>query len=374
MWASNRCGMGVGVNAFCGLNSISTPPFPTLRRRVTMRHPSAGARREYGTPSSTRPQPWVMYGTVGAWPLSTSKSNTYYPVPFGRCEANPSPVNQICTQLSWSRSRAMYSYRSSASPNEDTGVSRLLNFKFRKEMTLIPRMCQSTRSPPQESTTIRRSRDRMAGSFLPNARPLAHYAGDTLCRSCEMMAQEAYKRKAEGNPTLTMAIMETCSPWQRSRTYEGAVTLAQRTQIGHFYPSSQACIRFFVAQDISADIGLVRTRSLPDLNVRSAGAHPRRVTRIRKTRRRRLSPDSLPHARCHIHRVGTGICQERQDEVIALHPHAAQDHHRACRQLDAHDDPAGPGGMRAEMEGKQFDLVLRENAHAWLKHHDTKAT
>ncbi|KAH8979707.1 hypothetical protein EDB86DRAFT_3248261 [Lactarius hatsudake] len=210
MWASNRCGIGVGVNAFCGLNSISTPPFPTLRRRVTMRHPSAGARREYGTPSSTRPQPWVMYGTVGAWPLSTSKSNTYYPVPFGRCEANPSPVNQICTQLSWSRSMAMYSYRSSASPNEDTGVSRLLNFKFRKGMTLIPRTCQSTRSPPQESTTIRRSRDRMAGSFLPNARPLAHYAGDTLCR--ELRDDGAGGIQAQSRGKVTVFVLNMIEP------------------------------------------------------------------------------------------------------------------------------------------------------------------
>ncbi|KAH8984617.1 hypothetical protein EDB92DRAFT_1886250 [Lactarius akahatsu] len=85
MWASSRGvsrRMGVGVNAVCSLNSISTPPFLTLRRRVTMRHPSTGARREHGTSSSTRPQPWVMYGMVGAWPLSTSKYNTDYLDPF----------------------------------------------------------------------------------------------------------------------------------------------------------------------------------------------------------------------------------------------------------------------------------------------------
>ncbi|KAH9017670.1 hypothetical protein EDB85DRAFT_2015083 [Lactarius pseudohatsudake] len=96
MWASNRGvsrRMGVGVNAFCSLNSISTT---------------------HETLSSTRPQPWVMYGMVGAWPLSTSKSNTYYLDPFGRCKANPSPLNQICTRLSSSWSREMYSYRSSA--------------------------------------------------------------------------------------------------------------------------------------------------------------------------------------------------------------------------------------------------------------------
>ncbi|KAH9027961.1 hypothetical protein EDB85DRAFT_1972461 [Lactarius pseudohatsudake] len=61
MWASSRRGvsrlMGDGVNAVCSLNSISTPPFLTLRRRVTMRHPSAGARREHETSSSTRPPP-----------------------------------------------------------------------------------------------------------------------------------------------------------------------------------------------------------------------------------------------------------------------------------------------------------------------------
>ncbi|KAH8997025.1 hypothetical protein EDB86DRAFT_3076959 [Lactarius hatsudake] len=97
-----------------------------------------------------------------------------------------------------------------ASPNEDTGVSRLLNFKFRKEMTLIPRTCQSTRSPPQESTTLRRSRDRMAGSFLPNARPLAHYAGDTLCR--ELRDDGAGGIQAQSRGKVTVFVLNMIEP------------------------------------------------------------------------------------------------------------------------------------------------------------------
>ncbi|KAH8996999.1 hypothetical protein EDB86DRAFT_2917357 [Lactarius hatsudake] len=66
MWANCSRGvsrrMGVGVNAVCSLNSISTPPFLALCQRVTMRHLSAGVRRAHGTSSSTRPQPWVIPG------------------------------------------------------------------------------------------------------------------------------------------------------------------------------------------------------------------------------------------------------------------------------------------------------------------------
>ncbi|KAH9017653.1 hypothetical protein EDB84DRAFT_1442695 [Lactarius hengduanensis] len=184
----------------------------------------------------------------------------------------------------------------------------------------------------------------MTSGFLPNARLLTHYAGDTLCRELRDDGAGGTQAKSKGNGVVFMPNM-TALPWykpvclhllwdehrswpsllldigkssvvdmperaKRSRTYEGAVTLAQQTQSGHFYPLNRA---IFIAQDISADIRLVWTRgasSLPDLNVRSE--KERRCSEDAMTESQpRLS---LPHARSPIHCVGTGVFQKRKDE------------------------------------------------------------
>ncbi|KAH9008082.1 hypothetical protein EDB84DRAFT_146831 [Lactarius hengduanensis] len=112
------------------------------------------------------------------------------------------------------------------------------------------------------------------------------------------------------HPTLRAAIMETCSPWQRSRTYERAVTLTQRTQSGHFYPSNQAFIRFSSRRTFQLTSGWSGLAACPisrsAAQRRSAGAHPRRVTRIRKTRRWHLSPDS----HCHMHDAPSTVLEQ----------------------------------------------------------------
>ncbi|KAH9053748.1 hypothetical protein EDB87DRAFT_166050 [Lactarius vividus] len=197
-------------------------------------------------------------------------------------------------------------------------------------MTLMPRTCQFTQSPLQESTTIRHSRTRMASGFLPNALLLTRYAEMPSVGSCEMMAQEAHRGKVlvlvlnvidrtrcrwnalrhlkylhpiiSALPFRSVGLHESLS-WYKSTsgmttslTYSSAprsasflgpplrVTIMETrsgrySPCGHFYPSNQA---IFIAQDISADIELVWTRACPisksAAQRREVGTHPHCVT------------------------------------------------------------------------------------------------
>ncbi|KAH9007700.1 hypothetical protein EDB83DRAFT_2323657 [Lactarius deliciosus] len=217
-------------------------------------------------------------------------------------------------------------------------------------------------------------------SFLPSARLLTRYAGDTLCR--ELRDDGAGGPQAQCRGKVAVFVFNLIEPGaglersdtpevtfrfpsaprgcanifpdtvrlrrlrdeHRSRTYEGAVTLAQRTQSGHVYPSNQARIRFSPRRAFWLTLGWSGLAACPIWN---AGAQ------------------HLP-----------GAARPRSG-VAALHPHAAQGHRRACHQLDAYDDPADPGGMRAEVKGKQFDLVQRRERPRMAEappHHDPKAT
>ncbi|KAH9016199.1 hypothetical protein EDB84DRAFT_1632286 [Lactarius hengduanensis] len=168
--------------------------------------------------------------------------------------------------------------------------------------------------------------------------------------SCEMMAQEAHKRKAEGESGRVRAqhdrriepgaglefsdTPEVPPPHNLSASLQlrGAARISSLSHFKSGYygdvlamatqpdirgscntcstrpllPLKSSMYPIFIAQDISADIGLVWTRSLPDLNVRSAGAHRRHVTRIRKTRRWHLSPDS----HCHMHDAPSTVLEQ----------------------------------------------------------------
>lgn len=65
--------------------------FLIRRRRSNMRHPSAGATRGLNKAAALGT---VMYGMVGAWPLSTSngRSSSYYLDPFGQCKKPTLPL------------------------------------------------------------------------------------------------------------------------------------------------------------------------------------------------------------------------------------------------------------------------------------------
>ncbi|KAH9017671.1 hypothetical protein EDB85DRAFT_2294770 [Lactarius pseudohatsudake] len=222
--------------------------------------------------------------------------------------------------------------------------------------------------------------------------------------SCEMMAQEAHKHKAEGESGRVRAQhdrwIEPGAGLEFSDTLEvppphnSALPFSSRA-CANIFPGTNRCASASSGTNIAVGIthfksghygDVLAMAAQPDIrgSCNTCSADPKRpllplkssilpdlkVLSAKKERRR--SPPlcnphqedatmaseprlSLPHARCPIHcwdRHLPGAARRRSD-VAALHPHAAQGHRRARHRLDA-PDPAGPGGMRAEVEGKQF--------------------
>ncbi|KAH9008367.1 hypothetical protein EDB84DRAFT_1572109 [Lactarius hengduanensis] len=212
--------------------------------------------------------------------------------------------------------------------------------------------------------------------------------------SCEMMAQEAHKRKAEGESGRVRAqhdrwiepgaglefsdTPEVPPPHNLSASlqlrgaarisslshfksgyYGDVLAMATQPDIRGSLPLKSSMYPIFIAQDISADIGLVWTRSLPDLNVRR-----RHVNRIRKTRRWHLSPDS----HCHVHDAPSTQLYIRTLHKAIVEP--ATSLTRTTTRLV--QEECGP-----RWRASSSTWCCAENVHAWLKHlprHDPKAT